>query len=175
MSSSVDSTLEMTPAGFLGTRQGRLEVETEGRLKLHDITDDVQGFVSDSGLLQGHVVVQSMHTSAGLLLNERESGLAVDLADAAERLFPRTIEYRHDDLSVRTENICPEDAEHPNGHAHVQHMAFGAPTIVLSIIDGELLLGKWQRLLLLEFDRSRPRVVTFNAIGLIPVDGHTTP
>jgi len=133
-------------------------VFTDLRL-LHDLTDDAQDYVAacqvGSGLFLAHV----LHTTAGLLLNERESGLQADLRDLADGLVPRQRPYRHDDMDVRTENLCPQDFDAPNGHAHLQHALFGSPALTLPVSDGRIVLGRWQRLLLVEYDRPRQRTV----------------
>lgn len=145
----------------------RLAVRTLGTRRLHDITDDICGFVSESGVRSGFIVVQSLHTTAGLVLNEVESGLQADFDEVAGRLVPSNHSYRHDDMSVRWENICPEDADFPNGHAHLQHTIFGTPSLVLPISVGGVVLGTWQRVLLVEFDRARDRVVFMQAVGAV--------
>jgi secondary thiamine-phosphate synthase enzyme len=149
-----------------------VSVATPDALCVHDVTDDTQQFIGDCGVDSGMVIVQSLHTTAGLLLNERETGLHADLCELAEALVPRVREYRHDDMSVRWENLCPEDFEAANGHAHLQHALFGAPSITLPITDGRLVLGRWQRLLLVEYDRPRHRRVYLQALGIARASEH---
>jgi secondary thiamine-phosphate synthase enzyme len=154
-----------------------LALDTRGPGRLHDLTDDVSRFVDDCAIEAGILVAHSLHTTAGLLLNERESGLQVDFCACTEALVPRSADYRHDDMSVRWENLCPADREAPNGHAHLQHALFGTPGLSVPVADGCIVLGTWQRILLVEYDRPRPREVFLQALGVsqpsrhLPVEG----
>lgn len=149
-----------------GVASTTLELRTEDESCFHDITDEVRDFVEQSGIHGGMVVAQSLHTTAGLLLNESETGFKGDFARVADRLVPCKEKYVHDDFSVRWENICPEDFEAPNGHSHLQQAIFGAPSVTLIVQDGTLVLGRWQRLFVLEFDRPRDRRVALSAFGV---------
>lgn len=146
--------------------QRALPIETAGCSAFHDLTDDLARFVEESGVRCGMALVLSLHTSAGLVLNESETGLKHDFAEANERLVPSGLDYRHDDLDIRFENICPEDREFPNAHSHLRHMVFGAPSLVVPVAEGALVLGRWQRLFLVEFDRPRSRTVQLHCFGL---------
>jgi secondary thiamine-phosphate synthase enzyme len=142
-----------------------LRLQTRGAQAHHDITAEVVEVVEGSGIAMGLVVLHSMHTTAGLLVNECETGLRADMADLADRLVPSAHSYRHDDMSVRWENLCPEDLEAPNGHSHLQNAIFGSPSVTLPVNTGRLVLGKWQRVLLVEYDRPRPRRVFIQVLG----------
>jgi secondary thiamine-phosphate synthase enzyme len=143
----------------------QLSLDTDGSCGFHDITDDIAHFVATCELHVGIAVALSLHTTAGLLINEHETGFRYDFRDTANRIAPRCHGYMHDDLDVRFENICPEDREHPNGHAHLQHSLLSSPSVVVPIQDSQLVLGKWQRVFLIEFDRPRPRRVAIHAFG----------
>jgi secondary thiamine-phosphate synthase enzyme len=143
-----------------------VSVSTQDAERLHDLTDDAQDFVAACGVEAGLFVAQSLHTTAGLLLNERETGLQADLRQIAEELVPRQRRYRHDDMSLRYENLCPEDFDAPNGHAHLQHAIFGSPVLTLPVAAGRIIRGRWQRLLLVEYDRPRERTVYMQVLGL---------
>jgi secondary thiamine-phosphate synthase enzyme len=152
--------------GMLTCAYRELVVETEARYEARDITHEVQAFVNESGVDAGMALIQSLHTTAGLLLNENETGLRHDFASLADALVPSDREYVHDDMSVRWENICPEDLECPNGHSHLQHALFGAPSIVLAVNRREIVVGTWQRVMLVEYDRPRERRVALQAVGV---------
>jgi secondary thiamine-phosphate synthase enzyme len=143
-----------------------LRLTTRGAGVFHDITDEIVGFVGDASIQSGVVLAHSLHTTAGLVVNESETGLHADFVKVANELIPRGHSYLHDDLSIRTENLCPEDAEAPNGHAHLQHVAFAVASVVLPIRDGQLVLGQWQRVMLVELDRARERTVVLQVIGI---------
>jgi secondary thiamine-phosphate synthase enzyme len=140
-------------------------VETPDAEGVHDLTDDAQRFIEDCVVDAGLFIAQSLHTTAGLLLNESETGLQADFREIANELVPRVRRYRHDDMSVRWQNLCPEDLEAPNGHAHLQHALFGSPTLTLPVAGGRIVLGTWQRLLLVEYDRPRQRHVYIQALA----------
>jgi secondary thiamine-phosphate synthase enzyme len=142
-----------------------LSLDTVESCGFHDITDEVAAFVAECDLRAGIAVALSLHTTAGLLINEHETGFRNDFREVADRIVPSRHPYRHDDFDVRFENICPEDLEHPNGHSHLQHALFGTPSIVVPVRDAKLVLGKWQRVFLIEFDRPRPRQVALQAFG----------
>jgi secondary thiamine-phosphate synthase enzyme len=152
--------------GMLTWACRELVVDTEARYAARDITDEVQDLVAESGVDAGLALVQSLHTTAGLLLNENESGLRHDFAELADALVPTDRNYVHDDMDVRRENICPEDFECPNGHSHLQHALFGAPSIVLPVNGREIILGTWQRVMLVEYDRPRERRIVVQAVGV---------
>jgi len=161
--------LQPTGAPF-DAAQSTIELRTTDVSRFHDITDAVNEFVVGCGIQTGILVAHSMHTTAGLLVNECETGFKADLAEVADRLVPSAVtndvSYAHDDFSIRWENICPEDLEAPNGHSHIQHAIFGTPSVTLIVQDRALALGRWQRLFLLEFDRPRDRRVALSAFGI---------
>jgi secondary thiamine-phosphate synthase enzyme len=148
-----------------------LHVRTRETCGFQDITDEVERFIAACGIDTGMVVLLSLHTTASLLLNERESGFCDDFHVAADELVPPNRRYRHDDMSVRFENLCPEDREFPNGHAHLQHALFGVPSLVVPVDRSRVVLGKWQRVLLVEYDRPRDRRVWMHGFGFPPPDG----
>lgn len=119
-----------------------------------DATEDVRKFAEESGVRNGLVNVQILHTSAALVLNENEPLLLEDFQSSLERMAPNHEPYRHDDFSVRTVNMCDDECD--NGHAHCKAIRL-LSTITLNMIDGRVQLGQWQRILFLELDRSRDR------------------
>ena len=127
------------------------------------MTDDVCKMVLDSGVKLGLVNVQSMHTTAAVLVNENEPLLHEDFKRHLDEMLPVDhTEYRHDDFSVRTVNMC--DDECANGHAHCK--ALHLPTsVTLNIVDGEVQLGRWQRIFFIELDRSRARQMQVLVLG----------
>jgi secondary thiamine-phosphate synthase enzyme len=150
-----------------------LRVDTDDVCGFHDLTDDTARVVEDSGVVAGIVLLSSLHTTAGLLINEMETGFRSDFREVARRIAPPGATYRHDDMSVRFENLCEEDREFPNGHAHVQHAVIGAPSLVLPVRDARIVLGRWQRVFLIEFDRPRPRRVAVQCMGVVDVASAT--
>jgi secondary thiamine-phosphate synthase enzyme len=110
-------------------------------------------------------LVYSPHTTCAVLINERESGFILDFEDLVEGMVPRTAAYRHDDLALRTENLEDDDHDVPNGHAHCRHGLLASSSQTIPIVDGDLQLGRWQRVFLLELDRARERRVLMQVMG----------
>ena len=105
--------------------QGEKSLRTEGGLSVRDITEDVAEAVRESGVQNGIVCVYSPHTTCCIRVNEFENGFLDDVATLLRRLVPSESYYAHDDWDRRTENICEEDMERGNGHAHCMSMLLG--------------------------------------------------
>lgn len=143
-------------------RQFRLTFFTNRAPEFLDITEEVEKAVAESGVREGIVAVFSLHTTAAVCVNEKEPLLLRDLEEFLKRLAPRDLYYCHNDFSIRTENMTPEEC--PNAHAHCQHLLLGASEAI-PVEDGKLLLGRWQRIFLVELDRPRPREVVVQVVG----------
>jgi secondary thiamine-phosphate synthase enzyme len=139
-----------------------IEFQTKGLFDFIDITDEIKNFVKENQIKNGLVNVQILHTSAGLIVNENEPLLIEDFKNNLEKTAPRTLNHQHDDLSKRTANLCPEECI--NGHSHCKaiHLLVSA---TLNLIEGEMQLGQWQRVFLVELDRTRERRVQIQIIG----------
>ena len=136
------------------------ELQTGPGPSFHDVTERVQAAVARLGLFEGVVVVSSLHTTAAVVVNEDEPLLHADFGRFLHRLAPRS-GYEHDDLS-RRQSVPPD--EPLNGHAHCQQLLLGQSTVI-PVARGRLRFGLWQRVFLVELDRSRPRRVRVQAIG----------
>jgi secondary thiamine-phosphate synthase enzyme len=122
----------------------RLELETRGDSEMVDVTRRVQGPVEKHGFGEGQALVFVPGSTAGLTTVEYEPGLIEDVPAAFERLAPRDLHYRH------------EDTWHDgNGHSHVRASLLG-PSVTIPFSGGQLLLGTWQQIVLIDFD-NRPR------------------
>ena len=78
-------------------------------------------------------------------------------------LAPEEEYYEHDDFSIRTENMTED--EPPNAPSHIFHVFLGRASECIPIVDGELSLGRGQRVLFVELDSSRPRRYVIQAVG----------
>jgi secondary thiamine-phosphate synthase enzyme len=145
--------------------QGEKRMRTAGGLSVQDITDDVAEAVRESGVRNGIVCVYSPHTTCCVRVNEFENGFLEDFATLLRRLVPSESYYAHDDWGRRTENVCEEDMERGNGHAHCMSMLLGSAGEAIPVRDGELALGTWQRVLFLELDRERDRRWLVQVVG----------
>lgn len=139
-----------------------IEFETTAAPEFIDITEDVAGIVSDSGVQFGQVSVFSQHTTAAVKINENEPLLLRDLARTIRHFAPPNGYYEHNDFSRRTVNM--NEGECANGHAHCQHL-FLAASETIPVVDGRIALGQWQRVFLIELDHPRLRRVLVNVVG----------
>ncbi|HET7770128.1 MAG TPA: secondary thiamine-phosphate synthase enzyme YjbQ [Chloroflexota bacterium] len=137
-------------------------VETERHLQFLDVTDEVTRSLAESGVQNGFAVVFSRHSTAGIRINEHEPLLLEDMATLLERVVPQETSYRHDDFSVRTVNLT--EGERVNGHSHCRSLLLGASESV-PVVGGRLLLGRWQRVFLVELDGPRSREYVIQIIG----------
>ena len=135
---------------------------TENEFDFIDITEAVEFSIKESGIKNGIVNVQTLHTTCPLLLNENEPLLLDDFKNHLAQLSPRNFPYRHNDFTIRTVNICQDECE--NGHSHCLALHFPS-NLTLNIIDGKLQLGQWQRIFLIELDRPRRRQVQVQVLG----------
>ena len=119
-----------------------------------DITDQVAQVVQATGLRDGLVTVFSRHTTAAVRIQEDEPLLLKDLHAFLQRLAPAGDHYHHNDFRIRTHHM--HDDESPNGHSHCLQFLLGTSESV-PVMDGEMLLGTWQRIFLIELDGPRPR------------------
>ena len=140
-------------------------LRTAGGLSVRDITDEVTEAVRESGVRNGIACVYSPHTTCSVRVNEFESGFLEDFATLLKRLVPSEGYYAHDDWGKRTENLCPEDLDFGNGHAHCMSMLLGPAGESIPVRDAELCLGTWQRVLFLELDRERDRRWIVQVVG----------
>lgn len=140
-----------------------ISFQTEKTLEFIDITEKVQDFIKEIQMEEGIVNIQILHTSAGLIVNENEPLLIEDFKKNIENIAISTENYKHDNLKKRTVNIC--DNECINGHSHCKaiHLLVNA---TLNIINGNLQLGQWQRIFLVELDRPRNRKIQMQIIGI---------
>lgn len=128
-----------------------LEVRTRDSQDIVDITSDVRRIVRESGVRDGICVVFSMHTTAGITINENaDPDVKTDMIAGLSRAFPEREDYRH--------------AE-GNSHSHLRTSCVG-PSQTLIVTEGDLLLGTWQGLFLCEFDGPRTRRVAVKVAKL---------
>jgi secondary thiamine-phosphate synthase enzyme len=139
-----------------------IQVHTEKGLEFIELTQPIIEFVRQSGIQNGLVNVQTRHTTTGIMLNENEPLLLGDMKKVLEKIASAEVPYEHDNFQIRTANLCPE--ERVNGHSHCKAMVLGSSEMV-NIRDGQLQLGRWQRIFLVELDGSRAREVSVMIMG----------
>jgi secondary thiamine-phosphate synthase enzyme len=140
----------------------RLEVSSSHPTAFVDLTSRLARFVSRSGIRHGLLGVHTLHTTTAIVLNEDEPLLRDDIVRQLERVAPSDILYAHDDPERRRVNRVPD--ERVNGHAHCRALNLGA-SLCLSVVDGALLLGRWQRVLFVDLDGPQLRQVAATIVG----------
>lgn len=126
--------------------------ETEQRRELVRLTDTVAQLVAKSGVQEGMVLVSAMHITAGVFVNDDESGLFDDIWEWLQKLAPQGPDYRH--------HRTGED----NGDAHLKSLLVHHQVIV-PITGGKLDLGPWQQVFYAEFDGQRRKRVIVKVMG----------
>ena len=128
--------------------------ETKTRLALINITDQVARCVRDSGVKEGLCLVNAMHITASVFINDDELGLHQDYARWLEQLAP------HEPIDRYLHNRTGED----NGDAHLKRQVMGRE-VVVAITDGKLDFGPWEQIFYGEFDGRRRKRVLVKIIG----------
>lgn len=150
----------LTPASTC--RHARIRVTTRHPTEFIDLTERLERLVADAGLRVGILNVQTLHTTTAVVVNEHEPLLLTDFQALLEAAAPGDGRYRHDDTAARTVNVT--DAERPNGHAHCRALLLPA-SACLNVTSGRLLLGRWQRVFLVELDGPRERDISVLVLG----------
>ncbi len=127
-----------------------VKVKTNARSELRDITQDVARVIKQSGIQSGICHLYVPHTTAGICINEAaDPDVAVDIANALDRLVPRDAGYKHFE---------------GNADSHVKATLVGASETI-PIEGGQLALGRWQGIFFCEFDGPREREVNVKIIS----------
>ena len=119
-------------------------INTHGFTDIIDITEKVKAAVYQHNLKVGNVVVALAGSTASITTIEYEPGLIKDLPAVLDEIAPMDKDYHHDDTW-----------HDGNGYAHIRAAMFGS-SISVPLIDGALLLGTWQQIVLIDFD-NKPR------------------
>jgi secondary thiamine-phosphate synthase enzyme len=128
-----------------------------------DVTDEVAAAVRSTGVRDGIVTIVSRHTTMAVRIQEAEPLLMEDLLNFLRRLAPSNVHYQHNDFRIRTHHM--HNDESPNGHSHCLQFLLGTSETV-PVVDGELALGQWQRIFLVELDGPRPkREILIQTVG----------
>ncbi len=127
--------------------------ETKKRREYLNITPQVEALVRQSGIREGLCLVNAMHITASVYINDNESGLIEDFDEFLEKIAPYGVErYRH--------NQTGED----NGDAHLKRQLFGRE-VVVAVTKGKLDFGPWEQIFYAEFDGKRRKRVLVKVIG----------
>jgi len=132
----------------------KIRVSTKGHTDVIDITKSVSELLTKHKLRVGNATIFVSGSTAGLTTVEYEPGLVKDLPEAFERIAPTGKSYHHD--ATWGDN---------NGYAHVRASLLG-PSLTVPFNNGDLLLGTWQQVVLIDFDdRPRDRMIVVQLVG----------
>lgn len=137
-----------------------IEVETDKRISIYNITPQILEILKASGIKNGQVLVFSRHTTTALAINEYEERLLEDIKVHLRKLAPESEKYLHNDLHLR---VVPPD-EPMNAHSHLMAMMLNNSEVI-PVVDGELGLGTWQSILFFDLDGPRKRTVLVQISG----------
>ncbi len=131
-----------------------VHLSTRGDADIHNITEQIERAVSESGLKNGTVTVFTPSSTSALTTIEYESGALNDLRRLFEEIIPSNREYAH--------NARWGDG---NGHSHVRAALLGA-SVTVPLVKGRLILGTWQQVIFIDFDnRPRQRELILQVMG----------
>ncbi len=133
------------------SRTEYLEFNTKSKVEFVRITDRIERLVSESGVKEGLVLVNPMHITAAVIVNDNEGGLVSDFRKTLERLVPYNADYSH--------NVGEDNAA-----AHIWRQLMGHQ-VVMAITGGKLDLGPWEQIFYCEFDGQRKKRVLVKIIG----------
>lgn len=138
----------------MATYSETLDLSTKSEMQILNITDAVAEVVGRSGIREGIACVFTPASTAAITTLEYEPGLLQDLPNALQRLFPRELQYKHEEAWADG-----------NGHSHVR-ASFMGQSITVPIQGGRPALGTWQQVVFVELDiRGRERKIVVQIVG----------
>jgi secondary thiamine-phosphate synthase enzyme len=149
---------EVRPTKGLQMYLETLCYKTRERLELINITKDLNEVVRKKGLKAGFVLVQSLHTTTAVFINEFQQALLDDIKSFLERLVGRIDYWRHNDPNL-------SECNRQNADSHLRAMVLGH-TLSVPVRNGELALGYWQSIILAELDGPRERSIHVQVLGV---------
>jgi secondary thiamine-phosphate synthase enzyme len=132
-------------------------LNSEEGTEVTDITKLVREAIQQSPVSAGIALINTLHTTCAVFINEFQSALIDDLKGLVEKLVPERGGYRHDDPRF-------SDCERGNAHSHLRAALLGR-SVALGVNNGELSLGRFQSVIFAEFDGPRKREITVQVIG----------
>ena len=132
-------------------------LNSEEGTEVTDITKLVSEAVQQFPISAGIALINTLHTTCAVFINEFQSALIDDLKGLVEKLVPERGGYRHDDPRF-------SDCERGNAHSHLRAALLGR-SVALGVNNGELTLGRFQSVIFAEFDGPRKRDIAIQVIG----------
>ncbi len=129
----------------------RIKINTSKKQEIIDITDNIKKAILESKIKEGCCIVSSLNTTTSILINEiNDKKICNDIINNLERLIPESREYEH---------CC----NRKNSHAHIKASIIG-PSETIILKNKKLILGRWQKIGLAEFDGPRERTILLKII-----------
>ena len=150
-------TLAVSPGGFKIFNR-IVDWITNDRMQLINVTERINEIVRKSGVRDGIVHLQSLHTTTAIFINEWQDALLHDVRAFLDDLVNREEYYRHNDPAH-------SDCERKNADSHLRGMVMGQ-TLCLQVRNSVVLLGTWQSIILAEFDGPRSRSMSIQVSGV---------
>ena len=135
-----------------------ITIETTERTELINLSDELRAFVAASGITDGYVQITSLHTTAGLYINEWQDALLYDVKTMIDAIVPREEYYKHNDPEF-------SDCDRFNADSHLKNVVLGR-SLSIPVSQGKLVLGQWQSIIMVEFDGSNSRKVFMQIFGI---------
>ena len=151
----------MRVTGNYGTFTEEIWVETKERYQIEPITNKVQEIIQRSGIIDGIVLVNPMHITASVYVNDLEYGLHDDIMSTLERLAP----YYGPNGRDGPEYLHHRTGE-DNGDAHLRRQLLGHQ-VTMPISKGRLHLGPWEEIHYAEFDGRRRKRILIKVMGIL--------
>lgn len=129
-----------------------LTFNTSTKREYINITGQIESALTKSDISEGLIMVGAMHITAGVYINDAESGLIEDIDEWLQKLAPDGVDYRH------------HRTGESNGDAHLKNLLVGHQ-VLIPITDGAMDLGPWQQVYYAEFDGQRSKRVIIKIIG----------
>jgi len=130
-----------------------ITINTKEPIEIVNITKEVEKVVKESGIKEGLCLVNPMHITSSVFINDEESGLKEDFKKWLEELAPKDVKrYKH--------NLTGED----NAHSHLKRTIMGRE-VVIAVTNGKLDFGTWEEIFYGEFDGQRPKRILIKVIG----------
>src|SRR5262247_4889591 len=131
---------------------------TSDRMQLINVTERINEIVRKSGIRDGIVHLQSLHTTTAVFINEWQDALLHDVRSFLDEIVHRDGYYRHNDPTY-------SDCERNNADSHLRGMVMGQ-SLCLQVRNSAVLLGTWQSIILAEFDGPRSRSMSIQVSGI---------
>jgi secondary thiamine-phosphate synthase enzyme len=135
-----------------------ITVNTSGRTELINLSNELRAFVESTGVVDGYVQISSLHTTAGIFMNEWQDALLTDVRSMIEQIVPRELYYKHNDPEY-------SDCDRHNADAHLRNVVVGH-SLSVPIAQGGVVLGRWQSVIMAEFDGPNQRKVFLQVFGI---------